>query len=169
MKGSLYLVRMDDRSVLALKININTKLQSEITKQSGSLQEETQQVIENLTDLMLVAERVTESLTPPPPVFEFHHPILLNTLVKDRPRHRKTICHPLSAHKKQPKPPVQVKHSKMMLRSPWLTTSTLTHQPRTGAAGAPLSPIALQQVPYLYSLGQMSLSVSIPTALNITY
>ena len=51
-------------SVLALKKNINTKQQSEITKESDSLHEETQQVIENLTDLMLVAEKVTAPICP---------------------------------------------------------------------------------------------------------
>lgn len=78
---------MDDMSVLALKMS-NTQLHSEITKESDSLQEEAQQVIEkaeeNLTDLMLAAEKRTKSVTglpsisvapaPPPPTPLPHWP-----------------------------------------------------------------------------------------------
>ena len=62
---------MDEMSVLALKMD-NAQLQSEIMKESDSLQEETQQVIkkaeEDLIDLMLAAEKVTESATGPPSI-----------------------------------------------------------------------------------------------------
>ena len=62
---------MDDMSVLALKMD-NIQLQSEIMKESDSLQEETQKVIEEaeekLTDVMLALEKVTESVTGPPSI-----------------------------------------------------------------------------------------------------
>ncbi len=71
---------MDEMSVLALKMK-DTQLQSEIMKESDSLQEETQKVIEsaeeNLTDMMLAAEKVTESVTVSPSVSVLPPPITL--------------------------------------------------------------------------------------------
>ncbi|CAB3989251.1 Hypothetical predicted protein, partial [Paramuricea clavata] len=71
---------MDEVSVLALKME-NTELQSEIMKESDSLQEETQEVIERaeerLTDMMLEAEKVTESVTVTPSVSVLSPPTTL--------------------------------------------------------------------------------------------
>ncbi|CAB3989002.1 Hypothetical predicted protein, partial [Paramuricea clavata] len=71
---------MDEMSVLALKME-NTELQSEIMKESDSLQEETQEVIERaeerLTDMMLEAEKVTESVTVTPSVSVLSPPTTL--------------------------------------------------------------------------------------------
>ena len=69
---------MDEMSVLALKTK-DTQLQSKIMKESDSLQEETQKVIEsaeeNLTDMMLA--KVTESVTVSPSVSVLPPPITL--------------------------------------------------------------------------------------------
>ncbi len=69
---------MNEMSVLALKMKDN-QLQSEIMKESDSLQEETQKVIEsaeeNLTDMMLA--KVTESVTVSPSVSVLPPPITL--------------------------------------------------------------------------------------------
>ncbi len=102
---------MDEMSVLALKIR-DAQLQSEIMKESDSLQEETQKVIEsaeeNLTDMMLAAEKVTESVTVSPSVSVLPPPITLqqarqlNPLPKDRCS--KMTSHPLLANNNQLNP-----------------------------------------------------------------
>ena len=58
---------MDEMSVIALRMK-DSQLQSEIVKESDTLQEETQKIIEsaedNMTDIMLAAEKVTEAVPP---------------------------------------------------------------------------------------------------------
>ena len=109
---------MDDMSLLALKMN-NTQLHSEITKESNSLQEGTQQVIEkaeeNVTDLMLAAEKITNSVTGLPSISVSPVPTTQPSSLEQLQQNNMS---PLSPHNKQPNPPVQIKHSKMMFNPP---------------------------------------------------
>ena len=138
---------MDDMSVLALKMG-NTQLQSEIMKESDGLQEETQQVIkkaeEDLIDLMLATEKVTESVTGPPSIAVSLSPITQPTSVGQVHQNITTLS---TSPQQAPQP----------------TNAEQMQQ------DAPNTPIASQQVPHLDNLGQLSPSINNPTAPTITY
>ena len=138
---------MDDMSVLALKMG-NTQLQLEIMKESDGLQEETQQVIkkaeEDLIDLMLATEKVTESVTGSPSIAVSLSPITQPTSVGQV---HQNITTPSTSPQQAPQP----------------TNAEQMQQ------DAPNTPIASEQVPHLDNLGQLSPSINNPTAPTITY
>ena len=161
---------MDDMSVLALKMD-NIQLQSEIMKESDSLQEETQKVIEEaeekLTDVMLALEKVTESLTGPPSI-SVSLPPTTQPFSEGQAQQNNTLPPTSLQQATQPSSAGQAQQNDASPPISPQQTPQPTNQEQV-QQDAPIPPITPQQVPHLYSLGQVSPSASIPTAPNITY
>ena len=159
---------MDDMSVLALKMD-NIQLQSEIMKESDSLQGETQKVMEEaeekLTDVMLALEKVTESVTGCPSI-SVSLPPTTQPFSEGQEQQNNTLP-PISLQQAtQPSSAAQAQQNDASppispQQAPQPTNEEQVQQ------DAPIPAITPQQVPHLYSLGQVSPNASIPTAPNI--